>query len=262
MTLSLLDGMCKKRLHRHYLIFFATVVALNSLVYYPIYIYLNADILLSESVLAFVWSELLSPLITYLSFWGTFAFFLYSVARFSFRDSLGILSVYAVGTLAGYVLQNILFVFIMGADAWKLFFHPFDLLFSLFLDYMIVAAAALLAFLWKRKSGGQRMKADKFYVAGFPLNRFMDLKNPLLKTSLLCAILPSALRIAMRLWFDFDLIVLKGIPIVDIGEVLLMLTYYVTESLGILVGHLAIAMMLSSFYLSDVKAMLRSESKD
>ena len=251
MTISLFDSIRQKQLWKKYLIFFSAVVIFSSLVYYPIYIHLNANILWSGSLLLFFWMEIVEPLVYYLTFWGSFAFLLYSASRYSLRGSTRILIVYALGTVLRYALQNVVFIFIMGLNEWEIVFHPLDVLFNIILDLFIMGAAVLAVSLWKKRTSHEC----------FPISKFFDLKNSMLKTALIISLFPTVLRLLSRLLYDIDLIFLKGIPVAGVGEALLIMTYYIAEGISFLVGYLVIFMLLSSFYLSDERARLKFENE-
>ena len=260
MELSLFDCMYKKRLQTRYLILLAAIVVFYSFVYYPVYLYLNSNIVWNGSLLRLLWMEILEPLVNYLFFWGSFAFLLYSSARYSLKGSMPILAYYTVGTVLRYLFQNVAFIFMMGVNAWESEFYWHDLFLNIFLDLAIMGIAVLLIALWKNKktptsifSGKQ---ANCLSEECFNFSKFFDFKNLLLKTALLMAILPSAVRVLVRAWYDIDLILLRGIPVTDIGEVLLIATYYITDCAGFLVGYLVMFMILSSLYLSEKKARL------
>ena len=260
MELSLFDSMRKKRLQIKYLILMAAIVVFCSLIYYPVYLYLNSNVVWNGSLLRLLWMEILEPLVNYLFFWGSFAFLLYSAARYSLKGSAPILICYAVGTVLRYLLQNIAFIFMMGINAWESEFYISDLLISIVLDLLIMGVAVLLILLWKRKTGTTSVfnQQNNGLIAEecFSFSRFFDWKNILLRTAFLMAIFPSAIRLLLRVWYDINLIVVQGIPVTDIGEILLIMTYYITDCAGFLVGYLVIFMILSALHLSDQKARL------
>jgi len=260
MEISLFDCMRKKSLHKKYLLLLAAIVIFYSLVYYPVYLYLNSDVVWNGSLLRLLWMEILEPLVNYLFFWGSFAFILYSAARYSLKGSAPILIYYAIGSVLRYLLQNVAFIVVMGLNAWESEFYVSDLLINIVMDLLIMGAATLLIVLWKRKKVPDSIFKSKndFCIAeeNFRFSRFFDFKNILLRTAFLMAIFPSAVRLLLRAWYDINLIVIRGIPVTDAGEVLLMITYYLTDCAGILVGYLIMFMILSALYLSDKKASL------
>ena len=208
--------------------------------------------------------EVLEPLINYLFFWGSFAFLLYALGHYSVKDSAFVLVFYAIGTVLRYLLQNIAFIFMMGINAWESEFYVSDLLISIVLDWLVMGAAFGIAWLFHRKrmpqsifnTKEQRLISEDLFV----FSRFFDLKNSLLKCALWMAALPSAVRLLLRAWYDINLLVVQGVPVMDVGEALLIATYYVTDCAGALVGYLVIFMILSSLQLADKKARLSADA--
>ena len=253
--LSLFNQMQKKRFLNRYLLFLGAVVLFHSVIYYPVYLFLASDVAWKSSILYFLWTEIAEPLSVYLFFWGSFAFLIYAgIREGNERAAIPYLIVYTVGSVLRYALQNVCYIFMMGLTAWKVYFSFWDILWNILLDLAIMACVyvLLLVFLTRMKREGE-VRERYLPVAGF-----FNLKNLLTRLSLISAAIPSLARILPRAYYD----IFGGNVPSGAAEIFLMITYYVTDVLTALLGHLVIVMMISAFHISDVKARMRFDASD
>lgn len=256
--LSLFDQMRKKRLLRRYMLFLSAVIVFHSVIYYPIYLMLASDVVWKNSIFFFLWTEIAEPLAAYLFFWGSFAYLIYAGVRFSRRATGAYLAVYLSGTVLRYALQNVCFMIMMGFPAWKRSLNLAQLLLSLLLD-MLVMGVVYAIFLLLLRYLERQGKAP--YSECLPLGGFFELKNPLIKVLAVSALIPEIARIITRAYYDIRMILFEQISPSGPAEILLMVTYYLTDILTALLGYLVIFVMVSSFHLSDFKAKMRFEEK-
>ncbi|MBE6589977.1 MAG: hypothetical protein E7643_07340 [Ruminococcaceae bacterium] len=257
--ISLFDQMRKTKLLKHYIVFLSAIILFHSVLYYPLYLFLDSNVLWRNSIVYLLLTEIAEPLAGYLYFWGSFAYILYVGVRFSFKSTLPFLIVYSVGTVLRYAIQNVCFIVMMGFPLWTNSLRIFDLVFSIVMDLVILGFAMLLlnlVFKSKRKSSEGEGLIDTY----MPFERFFHLSNPLQKTAFLMALLPSAARLISRGYYDIRLILAGQVP-TGVAEIFLMITYYITDVLTAIVGFLIIVMMLSSFRLSEVKAHMENDEK-
>ena len=257
--LSLLEQMRKRLLLRRYLLFFAAVIVFHSVIYYPVYLFLASDVAWKSSIVFFLWTEIAEPLSVYLFFWGSFAFLIYAGIRHSARATVPYLIVYAVGSVLRYALQNVCFIVMMGLPAWQRYFDLAEILWNILLDLLVMALVfvLLLLHLPRMCTGGKSPVENCLPVEGF-----FSLKNLLVRLSLLAAAVPSLAKIIVRASYDIQAVLLGGDTPSGAAEIFLMITYYVTDVLTALLGHLLIQLILSALHLSDVKARLRFEETD
>ena len=253
--ISLFDQMRKAKLIKQYMLFLSAIVLFYSVIYYPLYLYLDSNIIWRNSIYYLLLTEVAEPLAGYLFFWCSFAYVIYVGVRFSYQSTVPFLIVYCVGTFLKYALENICFIVIMGFPRWTNSVRVFDLIFSVVMDIVIMGFCTLLLFLvFKRKERGDVLDA---YM---PFSGFFRLSNPVQRAAFLAALLPSAARLASRAYYDVRLILAQRIP--DTApEIFLVFTYYLTDCLTAAVGCIVITMMLSYFRLFEIKAKIEYERK-
>jgi len=257
--LSLLDQMRKTRLLRQYLLFFSAVILFHSVIYYPVYLLLASDVIWKSSIVFFLWTEIAEPLSVYLFFWGSFAYMIYAGARYGTRATPPYLIAFAIGSVLRYALQNVCYILIMGLATWQHTFAPLEILWNVLLDLAIMAVVYLIFLLFNRETKGNGKDG---LGRSLPLNGFFDFQNALARLSLFAAAIPSLARLITRAYYDIRLILVQGYAPSGGAEILLMITYYFSDILTAILGYLLIVMMLSGFYLSDVKAQMRFDGEE
>ena len=253
--LSLFNQMQKKRFLNRYLLFLGAVVLFHSVIYYPVYLFLASDVAWKSSILYFLWTEIAEPLSVYLFFWGSFAFLIYAgIREGNGRAAIPYLIVYAVGSVLRYALQNVCYIFMMGLASWKVYFSFWDILWNILLDLAIMGCvfALLLVFLKRMRREGDAREIC------LPVTGFFNLKNLLIRLSLSAAAFPSLARILPRAYYD----IFGGNVPSGVAEIFLMITYYATDVLTALLGHIVIVMMISAFHVSDVRSRMRFDAEN
>ena len=256
---SLLEQLRQKRLFRQFLIFFFAVIVFHSVIYYPVYLFLASDIAWKSSIVFFLWAEIAEPLSVYLFFWGSFAYVIYAGIRYSVRAAIPYLVVYSIGSVLRYALQNVCFILMMGFPSWQRSFSPLEILWNVLLDLLIMGCVYGLLLLHRPRMESAGKTA---FENCFPIDGFFDLKSMLVRLSLLSAAIPSIARLVTRAYYDVRTIVFEGLAPSGAPEIFLMVTYYVTDILTALLGHLLILTMLSSFHISDVRAQMRFDGEE
>ena len=147
----------------------------------------------------------------------------------------------------------------MGFPAWQRSFSPLEILWNVLLDLLIMGCVyGLLLLHLSRMEGEGRTPFENC----FPIDGFFRMKSLLVRLSLLSAAIPSIARLVTRAYYDIRTIAFEGFAPSGAPEVFLMVTYYVTDILTALLGHLLILMMLSSFHISDVRAQMRFDGEN
>ncbi|MBQ8415534.1 MAG: hypothetical protein IJX13_01335 [Clostridia bacterium] len=213
-------------------------------------------------VLLRIWTGAVEPLMGYLFYWISFAFVIYGIVRFGIKKSIPFFVLYLCGVLLRFVLNIATYLLYMGAMNWNTFASvelP-GVLLSIFGDCLQLGAVILLGYLFTKRKRTQMAPAFDKKARGeweqwLPPVRFFDWKNPVLRVALLSALIPSALMILQRLYYD---VFFWGLP-TDGAEWALVLIYYLCDGLSALAGYLSICFLLGSFSLSDQKARLEFE---
>ncbi len=257
--ISLFDQMRKAKLLKQYMLFLSAIILFHSVIYYPLYLYLDTNVLWRNSIYFLLLTEIAEPLAGYFFFWISFAYLIYVGVRFSYRSALPFVGVYCVGVVLKYTLQNICFIIMMGYPRWTNSVRIPELLFSVAMDLLVVGFAMLFLFLIfkKREKGNEKKDVLNGYM---PFSGFFQLSNPMQKAAFLTALLPSAARLFSRAYYDIRLILAERIPD-SAPEIFLVITYYLTDCLTALVGCLVVTMMLSYFRQLELKAKIDYEGK-
>ena len=255
--ISLFDQMRKKRLLRNYVIFLSALIVFHSVLYYPLSLYMYSNTILKNSIIYLLLTEIAEPLAVYLYFWGSFAYLIYVGVRYSIKSAIPFFAAYSIGALLRYAIQNVCFILMMGFSLWESSLDLFALIFTIVMDLVIGSLALLILWLAFRKRTGSKKKEDSL-EAYMPFSGFFSFSNPMQKTAFLLAILPSVARLLSRGYYDIRLVIAGNVPD-SAPEILLMITYYLTDCLTAVIGSLIIVMMLSSFRLSEMRARMKYE---
>ena len=264
MQTLLFDELCIKRLKKHFLIFAIACVGFISAIYTPIYLLLSTNALWDSSIILFLWTELIGPMMDFAFFWGSFAFLIYIYLRFGKNTTKHFAVVYAIAVVAKYLVTMVVSFSIMSFPGWKTFMDEefWGALFSIVMDCLQMVGALILAEFCCRRPMSQNSLHSQGVNGGdlmancFPIENFFTLKNPLLKTCFFSALIPSALKILSRLYYD---IFFWGIP-EGIEEWILVATYYVGDIASLFIGYAVLLYLLQMFYTDETKRRIEFES--
>ena len=78
----LFDELCIKRFKKSFLIFAIACAGFISAIYTPVYLFLSTNVLWDSSIVLFLWTELIGPVMDFSFYWGSFAFLIYIYLRF------------------------------------------------------------------------------------------------------------------------------------------------------------------------------------
>ncbi len=266
MQTDLLEAHRKKLYRRNFLIFLGACVGFYTLIYMPVYYLLSTNIVWSNSPLLLLWMEVIEPLMNYAFYWGSFAFVLYAILRDGKRPALQLAALYAAAAFLRYFTGLFSYMWIMGAIHWSAFMATdfWGLLFSFFMD-CVQMALLLLAFYFVEKklikSHSQVVRQGSIREAFLPMMRAFEWKNPLFRLSFIAAAIPTVLQILSRLYYDLDLIFVRGMEISGAGEVIVILSYYITDIATAFLGALVISVLLNAFFRNDEKRREEDEKE-
>lgn len=255
----------QKQLKKAYLIFAICCVALLSVVYTPIYLLLYSNVIWQNSVVLFLWTELVKPLVDFAFYWGSFAFLIYIFLRFGKVQTKFFVIIYAVAAVARYFLTTLVSYLLMSFPGWDTIWEeelPM-MLFSSVMDCLQVVGILLLTEFCCRRPLMRRnayLKGEaekKMFADCFPIEGLFDWKKPLPKLCLLASLIPAGLKILSRLYYD---LFFWGMP-QDITDLLLVITYYVSDIAALLIGYFVLLYVLQAFLGAENKSQIAFESE-
>ncbi|MBQ9131149.1 MAG: hypothetical protein IJX62_01585 [Clostridia bacterium] len=256
MNLSLFNRTRYKRILWQY----AVVIGLISFAYViatPIGLRLSSNVLFEDTVIPLLWSTL-TDVMHYLFYWASFAYLLLFASRFSLRQSKGFLGTYAAVVAARYVAAMLAGYLENGFPTGDEFLTEvlFYLILDILLDWVMMAAAVLAVFLVTERApwGNMRRVSEEQSPMSrwMPFEGMMDLRNPLLRVNLIIAAIPSLQQLIYRMIYD---ITYYGVAR-NLADLLWMISYYLGDLMGILIGYFFILLLLNRFYLTEEKARM------
>ncbi|MBQ9796748.1 MAG: hypothetical protein IJW50_03395 [Clostridia bacterium] len=248
---ALFDQARLKRLKRQFLIFLIACVVFIAAVYTPVYLLLSSNVLWSNSIFLLLWMELLEPLMNFAFYWGSFAYTVYACVRFSTGNAKRFFVYYGVAVVARYLFPMVVSFCIMSFPGWNdLFKYELPgVLFSILLDALQMAVIVVLCQVRLSRSfdgvsGAQIMERS------LPFERLVDFKSPLPQMCMLCSLVPSALQLLSRLYYD---IFFYGLPQKP-SEWILVLTYYIGDLACFMIGYFVVQFLVQTLYTAEVKS--------
>ena len=260
----LFEELCIKRIKKYFLIFAIACVGFISVIYTPVYLLLASNVLWRGSLLLFLWTELMGPLVDFSFYWGSFAFLIYTYLRFDKKQIKHLVIIYAAAVVARYLFTMLASFSIMGFPEWKTFWEEefWGALFSIVMDCLQMLGVLLLTEFCCRRPLIQAKTCAKGEVGNeliakcFPIEGLFNLQNPLAKTCFFSALIPAALKMLSRLYYD---IFFWG-ALQDIEEGILVATYYVADIASFFIGYFVLLYLLQMFYTNEIKRRINFES--
>lgn len=243
MAASVFDTARYSRLRRNFLIFLGACIAFSTVIYMPIYWLMFSDIRWSDSVPMLIWIEMVEPLMNYAFYLGSFAFLIHSTSRFGSHKAAPLVGFFAGAALLRYLTNVFSYIWIMGAlhvSEWLAYDLP-DILLSTAFDGIQIGVAFWIA---------HRVLKGKKHQ---PVTRITD-RVPMLRAAWLCAIIPAVTQVLSRFYYDLQMFFSFQMEIDGGGELILMISYYLTDLLAIPVGFLIIALILKVLSRAEQKA--------
>ncbi len=246
----------RRRMLRWFGLSFFALTILFAAVCTPLFHMINNDIMMEETVFPLLLDTAMI-LLHYALYWLSFAFVLYGFYRFERRGGIAFLVLYAVLTAVRYFANLLAGYFVMGFPLLRYFLSsdlPYVLI-DIVLDLVLMAI-----FVWIFSSSKNRnavpakgRQNGAYLSAHLPFEGLFALRNPVLRTLLWGAVIPSAVQFISRVIFDLQ----QGLP-VNLQDFLNMLIAYLSDYLYILIGFVAMVFLFNRFYLSELKAELES----
>lgn len=244
MVASLFDESRYQRLRKNFLIFLISCMAFSTFIYMPVYWLLYSDVRWSDSAVLLMWNELVEPLMNYTFYLGSFAFVIHAAARFGTASAAPFCGFYGGAAFLRYVTNLFSYMWIMGAihvSGFMTYDLP-DMLFSTAIDLLQMGIAFWIAHACTKKNK---------YVA---VERITALNNPSLRAAAWISVIPACTQLLSRFYYDMQLIFTFHWKVDGMGEVLLMVSYYLTDLLAVPVGFLAMALVLRRMGRSETRA--------
>lgn len=254
--------LCIKRAKKSFLIFSVICVSLVSVIYTPIYLLLSSNVLWRGSILLFVLTEFIEPLIDFSFYWGSFVFLIYMYLRFERRNIKDFAIIYAAAAALRYLLTMFVGFLVMSFPNAETFLSEEvpSAVFSIGMDLLQAVGVLILAeFVCLRpmlpKVCLGEDEREELVANCFPIINFFNFKTPICKLCFFSSLIPSGLKLISRIYYDIE----WGMP-TDISEWLLMATYYVADLASIVIGHLVLLYLLQLFYTEETKKRIAFES--
>ena len=260
----LFDEVSLKRTKKQFLIFAIACVGFISIVYTPIYLLLSSNVIWRNSILLFLWTELMGPIMDFSFYWGSFAFLIYIYLRFGKKQIKHFAIIYAVAVAARYIITTIVNFLLMSFPGWDVLLGEElpSALFTIGMDGLQMLGVLLLAEYccrrplmaakaYRKGAEGEEMMADLF-----PIKGLFNLKDPLSGLCFFAALIPAGIKVLSRLYYD---IFFWGLP-TDAGEWLLVATYYVGDIATLFIGYFVLLYLLQAFFTAEVKRKADFES--
>ena len=260
----LFDELCIKRTKKYFLTFAIICVAVLSVVYTPLYLLLSSNVLWRGSVLLFLLTELIEPLIDFAFYWGSFAFLIYMYLRFGKKEIKHFVLIYVAAVVVRYLLTLLVGYLMMSFPNATAFWSEEvpSALFSIGMDCLQMLGVLLLTeFACRRPmlrakgytkgSEGEEMLADCF-----PIEGIWSIKKPLPGLCFFAALIPSGLKLLSRLYYD---VFFWGLP-TDAAEWLLIATYYIGDIATLFIGYFVLLYLMQMFYAAEAKKKIEFES--
>lgn len=260
----LFDELCIKRTKKLFLIFAIACVGFISFIYTPVYLLLASNVLWRGSVVLFLWTELVGPIMDFSFYWGSFAFLTYMYLRFGKGQIKPFAIIYAVAVAARYIITMLVNFILMSFPGWDVLLGEElpSALFTITMDALQMLGVLLIAEfccrrplmsanVYQKGSEGEEMIRDLF-----PINGLFNLKLPLPKLCFFSALIPASIKVLSRLYYD---IFFWGLP-TDVGEWLLVATYYVGDIATLFIGYFVLLYLLQAFYTDETKRRIEFES--
>jgi len=260
----LFDALCIKRLKKAFLIFAIACVAFLSIVYTPTYYLLSSNVLWRNSIVLFLLTELVGPLVDFSFYWGSFAFLIYIYLRFGKKEIKNFVIIYVSAAVSRYLFTMIAGFALMSFPGWDTFLGAElpELLFSSAMDCLQILGVLLLAeFCCRRpllavKKYTKGAEGEELIADSLPVQSLFAIKQPLPKLCFFAALIPAGIKLLSRLYYD---IFFWGLP-TDAAEWLLLATYYIGDIATLFVGHLVLLYLLQTFYAKEAKRKIEFES--
>ena len=261
----LFDNLFIERIKKYFLTFTIVCVAFISFIYTPIYLLLSSNVLWRNSVVLFVWTELVGPLMDFSFYWGSFAFFIYIYLRFGKKQMKDFIVICSIAIVARYLVTMIVNFVLMSFPGWDVLLGDElpGMLFSIAMDALQIAGVLWLTeycccrhSTMNVKEPCKRAEKEKMPADFFSMDGLFDFKKPLQKLCFFSALIPSGLKFLSRLYYD---IFFWGMP-ADLSEWLLIFTYYVGDIASFFIGYFVLLYLLQAFYTIETKRRIDFES--
>ena len=262
MSASIFDQGRQKKLQHSYMWQISLIAFLYAAVCTPLEIWFNSDIVLTKTALPLVWDTVMT-LMHYLFYWLSFAYLLWSVGRFSLRQSRGILVTYAIAVAARYFIGMIAGYVVNGFPTAEEFFSEvlLYLLLDIFLDLVFMGLAVWIAYEilnkpWRGMTPPPSL--ERLPVCRWmPFETLLSFSNGMQRANLFLAAIPAVTQMVYRAIYD---IAFYGVAR-DLADLLWMISYYLADVISLFVGYFVMLLFLNKLYLQEEKARIDFQEK-
>ncbi|MBQ1229713.1 MAG: hypothetical protein IIX80_01645 [Clostridia bacterium] len=258
---SLYEQGRKKRITREFAILIFSVSAFYALILTPVYSWTSSDVLIAKTGIP-VAIEALLDICNFCFYWIAFGYLLWLSARFSLRACRALALLYFAATLFRYGAALLAGYFLNGFPTFADFASdalPY-LTADILLDLAFVGVAALLIyFIFEIPNAARRKTAQELrspLSAYLPFAGLLEMKNRLLRVSLIVSAIPSVVQIVYRVIYD---VTFYGAPR-NLPDLLWMITYYLMDLISIVIGFFVIVLFLNRAYFREEKALMEYDA--
>lgn len=260
----LFDELCIKRTKKLFLIFAIACVGFISFIYTPVYLLLASNVLWRGSVVLFLWTELVGPIMDFSFYWGSFAFLIYIYLRFGKTHTKRFAIIYTIAVAARYIVTMIVNFILMSFPGWDVLFGEElpSALFTIVMDILQLMGVLLITefacrrALMNANAYRKGEEGEQMLAVLFPIEGLFELKKPLNKLCFFSALVPAGVKVLSRLYYD---IFFWGLP-QDAGEWILIATYYIGDIATLFIGYFVLLYILQAFYTGETKRKIDFES--
>ena len=256
MELSLFESCRKKKMLVQFGIWLSVISVFYAAVCTPLYHSINSNVLLRGTVYPLL-LDFAMQFLNYLFYWCSFAYVLYALLRFELKKSYSFLVIYAVVVLLRYFVNFAVGGYMTAFPAVDVFLSnelPY-LLFEIGMDlFWMLVVVLILRAVHQKQPYAMRTKRGAMLLSNLPFSKLFHLQNPVQRAALWAALIPAAVQLASRIFFDLS----WGAP-AGFTDLLWMIIYYVLDIVYALIGFFVIVLWINRFYFSEEKARMEYE---
>ncbi len=222
-----------------YLIFVSILALTYSFVCTPLNLVVTSNILMMETVIPLM-LDLIMTVMNFLFYWVSFAYLIRGIFRYGIGGSKLFFVAYGALSFIRYLLSMLASFVVLGFPGATEFFALYfvDLIFYIFMDGVQIAIAAGISHGLKSKRGGWELH--------MPAESLWNLQNPILLSALFACCVPAVISLLARLFYDIN----YGFPTSG-SELLLMILYYLSDVVSVLVGYFVVLYLLNRFSIKE-----------
>lgn len=248
----------RKRLLLTLIVASAVFFALSSLILSPLYIYTCSDVLYATTALPEI-IDIVIDIVDVAAYAVSFSIIIYSIFKFTFKKSLGLIFVYISFVILKYLANLIITsisdgVFSPDEAIYVLIYLVLE--FILFGIVLILPSILIPNYYAKRaviEKANAKLgkKTPSVHEELFTSKKFFSTKNPLHLSALVTGIILSVAKISTRILFDMYI----GLP-TSFADAAWMIAYYVSDILIALIVYAISLYIFAHFEAKEIQEII------